>query len=302
VGLLDGKIAIVTGAAHGIGRGHALELAKHGATVVVNDLGGSVAGEGGSRQADTVVAIIKARGGSASANYADVSDAEQSKGLIDQAIAEYGRIDILVNNAGNLRDRVIWNMPVEDFDAVIAVHVRGTWLLSHYASIHWRERSKAGENVHGRIINTTSGAGLIGNFGQSNYATAKAAIAGLTLTLSLELRRIGVTVNCIGPAAVTRLSAGVTNTQSREPDEYESEEFDRSNPAVSAPVVAWLASDEAAYVTGQVIRAVGDKLFLMKPWFEAVEVDSGGKYWDATSLGRVFGTEVFGSQAKGLVI
>jgi NAD(P)-dependent dehydrogenase (short-subunit alcohol dehydrogenase family) len=302
MGLLDGKVAIVTGSAHGIGRGHALELAKHGATVIVNDLGGSVQGEGRGKDADEVVGIIKAGSGRAVANYGDVSDENDAKALIAQAVDEFGRLDILVNNAGNLRDRSIWNMTPADFDAVIRVHLRGTWLLCHFASQHWRERSRAGEAVNGRIINTTSGAGLIGNFGQSNYASAKAAIAGLTLTLSLELKRLGVTVNCIGPAAATRLSAGVVDVTPHEPDEYEPDVFNRSNPAVSSPVVAWLASDEAQYVTGQVIRAVGDKLFLMKPWFEAREVSSGEKYWDAEKLGEVFATDIFGSRAPGLQI
>src|SRR5439155_15397861 len=184
MGLLDGKIAIVTGAGHGIGRGHALELAKHGAKVVVNDLGGSVTGEGASHDADLTTKLIEQRGGEAVADYGDVADDEQAAALIDHAVSTWGRLDVVVNNAGIVRDGVVWNMSVDDFDAVIRVHVRGTWLPCHHAAAHWRERSKAGETFTGRIINTVSGAGLGGNFGQSNYTTAKAAIARLTQMLS----------------------------------------------------------------------------------------------------------------------
>src|SRR5690606_38012559 len=194
VELLDGKVCIVTGAGHGIGRGHAMELNKQGANVIVNDLGGSVTGEGSGRDADLTVGIIEERGlGKAVANYADVADEEQAAAMVQQAIDEFGRLDVLVNNAGIVRDAAIWNMPVADFDAVLRVHVRGTWLPCHFAAKHWRERAQAGERFQARIINTISGAGLHGNFGQTNYATAKAAIAGLTLTLSLELAKYGVT-------------------------------------------------------------------------------------------------------------
>ncbi|HLU41750.1 MAG TPA: SDR family NAD(P)-dependent oxidoreductase, partial [Microthrixaceae bacterium] len=158
MGLLDGKVAIVTGAGHGIGRGHALELAKQGAKVVVNDLGGSVTGEGKGRDADLTVDLIKERGGEAVANYGDVSDVEQSAEMIAQAIDTWGRLDILVNNAGIVRDGSIFNMSVEDFDAVIKVHVRGTWLPCKHAAVHWRQLNKStGEKVNGRIINTVSG-------------------------------------------------------------------------------------------------------------------------------------------------
>ena len=182
--LLENKIAIVTGAGHGIGRGHALELARHGAKVVVNDLGTTVAGEGSGKDADEVVALIERRGGVAVADYGDVADDEQGPALIDRAVSEFGRLDILVNNAGIGRDKVIWNMSADDFDIVMKVHVRGTWLTTREAALRWRARSKAAEKFTGRIINTTSGAGLSGNFGQSNYATAKAAIVGFTHLLA----------------------------------------------------------------------------------------------------------------------
>jgi len=300
--LLEGRIALVTGAGHGIGRGHAVELAKHGATVIVNDLGSSVSGEGTGRDADVVVGIIESRGGTASANYGNVSDEGDADAMVQQAIDTYGQLDILVNNAGIVRDRAIWNMSATDFDLVMNVHVRGTWLTCRAAARHWRDRSKAGEaNVGGRIINTTSGAGLHGNFGQTNYATAKAAIVGLTQTLSLELAKLGVTANVIGPGGITRISAtSVAGATVREPDEIPDDEFDRLDPSLCSPVVAWLASDEASYVSGQVVRAMGEKIFLMGGWTEDVTLNNGGQRWDATKLGERFAIDVFKTRAPGL--
>ncbi len=302
MGLLDGKVCIVTGAGHGIGRGHAMELARQGASVVVNDLGGSVTGEGAGRDADLTVGIIEQRGlGKAVANYADVSDEEQSAAMVQQAIDEFGRLDVLVNNAGIVRDAAIWNMPVADFDAVMKVHVRGTWLPCHFASKHWRERSKGGEVFTGRIVNTVSGAGLVGNFGQTNYATAKAAIAGMTQTLSLELYKLGVTVNAVGPAAATRITGTMPGApQVIEPDEVPDDEWNRMDPAVSSPLVAWLASDESQHVTGQVIRAVAEDIVLMDGWSEGATINNGGKRWDATKLGQQIATDVFKTRAPGL--
>src|SRR6195952_6013720 len=203
MGLLDGKVAIVTGAGHGIGRGHALELARQGAKVVVNDLGGSVRGEGAGRAADETVSLIGKAGGTAVSNYGDVSSYQQAAELIQQAVDAFGKLDIVINNAGIVRDAAVWNMPEADFDAVMGVHVKGTWNTSTHAAKYWRAQSKAGAGINGRLINTTSGAGLGGNFGQTGYATAKAAIVGLTLTLAQELYRSHVTVNCIGPAGPT---------------------------------------------------------------------------------------------------
>ncbi|MEY2436532.1 MAG: hypothetical protein QOF97_1368, partial [Acidimicrobiaceae bacterium] len=284
-----------------IGRGHALELAKHGAKVVVNDLGGSVTGEGAGRDADLTVKLILERGGEAVADYGDVSDDEQSAAMIQQATESFGRLDVLVNNAGIVRDSVIWNMPVSDFDAVMRVHVRGTWLPCHHAAKHWRARSQAGETFTGRIINTISGAGLVGNFGQTNYATAKAAIAGLTQTLSLELHRMGVTVNAIGPAAATRITGTMPNAPAViEADEIPDDEFNRMDPSVSSPVVAWLASDESQLVTGQVIRAVAEDIIWMQGWSDGPKLSNGGKRWDATKLGTQLATDVFKIRAPGL--
>jgi NAD(P)-dependent dehydrogenase (short-subunit alcohol dehydrogenase family) len=302
MGILEGKVAIVTGAGHGIGRGHAMELAKQGATVVVNDLGGSVTGEGAGRDADLTVKIIEDRGGRAIPNYADVSDYDQAGEMVQHAIGEFGRLDILVNNAGIVRDGSIFNMSVEDFDAVLKVHVRGSWIPSKHAALHWRARNKeTGEKVGGRIINTVSGAGLVGNFGQSNYAPAKAAIASLTQTLSLELYKIGVTVNAIGPAGATRITATMPNAPAViEPDDLGEDEWNRMDPAISSPVVAWLASDEADHVTGQVIRAVAEDIILMEGWTDGAKLNNGGTRWDATKLGMQLATDVFKTRTPGL--
>ena len=301
MGMLDGKVAIVTGAGHGIGRGHAMELARHGAKVVVNDLGGSVRGEGEGRAADETVALIAERGGEASANYGNVADHDQCGEAVQQAIDTYGRLDVVVNNAGIVRDAAIWNMAPEDFDAVMAVHVRGSWSMCQHAATYFRARAKAGEPVAGRIINTTSGAGLGGNFGQSNYATAKAAIAGLTLTLAQELASSGVTVNCVGPAGLTRITATMPGMpDSFEPDEVGEDEFHPMDPGNSSPLVAWLASDQAGYVNGQIIRSLEDRIIWMQGWAEKVVIDNDGKKWDATKLGGRMASEVFRVAPSGL--
>ncbi|HEY4022912.1 MAG TPA: SDR family NAD(P)-dependent oxidoreductase [Pseudonocardiaceae bacterium] len=299
-GLLADKVAIVTGAAHGIGRGHALEFARHGATVIVNDLGTSVRGDGAGHDADEVVELITKNGGVAVADYADVADDTQARALVERAHERFGRLDVVVNNAGIVRDKVVWNMPPADFDAVMRVHVRGTWLLTHLAAQRWRDRAKAGERFTGRIINTTSGAGLSGNFGQTNYATAKAAIVGLTLTASLELHRYGVTVNAVGPGGMTRLSASAVAGEAFEPDTLGEDEYHPMDPAGSSPLVAWLASGEAQHVTGQVIRAIHDKIYLMGGWHEKATISNDGKRWDATTLGARLATDVFQTRAPGL--
>ena len=301
MGLLDGKVAIVTGAGHGIGRGHALELAKHGAKVVVNDLGGTVGGEDASKDADLTVKLIESRGGEAVANYEDVADHEGAGRMVAQAVDTWGELDVLVNNAGIVRDGAIWNMADSDFDAVMRVHVKGTWSPSHWAAKHWRQRANDGETFTGRIINTTSGAGLVGNFGQTNYATAKAAIAGLTQTLSLELHRLGVTVNAVGPAGATRITATMPGAPAViEPDDLGEDEWNPMDPSVSSPLVAWLASDQAQHVTGQVIRAVAENIIWMRGWTDGPTVGNGGKRWDANALGTQLATDLFGTRAPGL--
>lgn len=298
--LLEGKVAIVTGAGHGIGRGHALELARHGAKVVVNDLGSSVNGDGSGTDADETVGLIIAAGGTAVADYGDVGADDDMARMIDSAISTFGPLDILVTNAGIVRDRAVWNMSADDFDKVMRVHVRGTWLPCHYASIHWRQRAKGGEGLHGRIITTTSGAGLWGNFGQTNYATAKAAIVGMTLTMALELHSIGVTANAVGPGGATRLSASVPGKDEVVEAETLADQYHPMDPAGSSPLVAWLASDESQHVTGQVIRAIHDKIHLMKGWWEAATISADEQKWDATKLGTLIATDIFQTRAPGL--
>jgi NAD(P)-dependent dehydrogenase (short-subunit alcohol dehydrogenase family) len=225
---------------------------------------------------------------------------------IDASVAlaqsRFRKLDIVVNNAGIVRDRAVWNMSVDDFDLVMNVHVRGTWLTSRAAAQHWRQRSKAGEaKVGGRIINTTSGAGLLGNFGQTNYATAKAGIAGMTQTLSLELYKLGVTVNAVGPAAATRITGTMPGAPAViEPEDVPDDEWNRMDPAVSSPLVAWLASDESQSITGQVIRAVAEDIVWMEGWSEGPTINNGGKRWDATKLGQQLATDVFKTRAPGL--
>ncbi|TMK55375.1 MAG: SDR family NAD(P)-dependent oxidoreductase [Actinobacteria bacterium] len=289
MGMLDGKVAIVTGAGRGVGRGEALALAAHGAKVVVNDIGGSVAGEGSDKTiAETVVDIITSRGGTAVANYDDVSDFNASKGMIDTAIETYGRLDVLVNNAGILRDKMIFTMSEDDFDSVIRVHLKGTWNTMHHASGYWRNESKEGRQPSASIINTISSAGLQGQASQSNYGAAKAGIAAMTIIASLELSRYGVRANCIGPGGSTRMVGVAREVAVKEADEYE--EFNGSNPGNSAPGVVWLASDASIPVTGQVVRVLGNSLAVYKPWelgrqFHAKDAEGNPKQWDPADIG-----------------
>jgi NAD(P)-dependent dehydrogenase (short-subunit alcohol dehydrogenase family) len=301
VGLLDGKVAVVTGAGHGIGRAHALELARQGARVVVNDLGTSVHGEGTGHDADVTVGLIADRGGEAIADYGDVADHEQAARLVQRAVGAWGRLDVLVNNAGIVRDGAVWNLDPADFDAVVRVHLRGTWCCSRHAAVHWRGRAKAGESVSGRLINTTSGAGLTGNFGQTAYAAAKAGIVGLTLTLAQELRPYGVTANVVGPSGATRLTGTMPSAPPVvEPNEVPEDEWQPMDPANSSPLVAWLASDESQLVNGQVFRSIHDRIIWMHGWREAAEVSSGERRWDATELGTALATDVFRVATPGL--
>ena len=260
MGLLEGKVAIVTGAGHGVGRGEALALAAAGAKVVVNDLGGSVTGEGADkRPAEEVAQVIRDGGGEAVANFDDVADFAGSKNLVGQAIEAFGKLDIVVNNAGILRDKMIFSMSEEDFDSVIRVHLKGTWAMIRHASAYWREESKAGRQPRAAVVNTVSSAGLQGQASQSNYGAAKAGIAALTRIASLELGRYGVRVNAIAPGGFTRMvGQAMKDIEVKEPEAYT--EFNAMNPGNSAPMVVWLSSDEALHVTGQVFRAVGNAM------------------------------------------
>ena len=250
-----------------------------------------------------MVALIIERGGKAVADYGDVSNPDDVDSMVKTALNEFGHLDVVVNNAGIVPRRVIWNMEVEDFDLVMAVHVRGTWLLSRAAARYWRQEAKlsAEPKVYGRLINTTSGAGLSGNFGQSNYTAAKAAIVGMTLTISLELANIGVTANVIGPGGLTRISSTMPGAEApREFEPTSDTEFDPRDPTLSAPVVAWLASPEAHYVSGQVIKAFGENIELMGGWSSMTSISNGGQRWNAKELGALFATDVFKTRAAGL--
>jgi NAD(P)-dependent dehydrogenase (short-subunit alcohol dehydrogenase family) len=233
MGMLDGKVAIVTGAGNGVGRGEAIMLADHGAKVVVNDLGGSVSGEGSDkRAADTVVEVIKSRGGEAVANYDSVTDYDGAKNIIGSAIEAFGRLDVLVNNAGILRDKMMFSMSPEDFDAVVKVHLYGAFNTMSHASQYWRNESKEGRQPRAAIINTVSSAGLQGQASQINYGAGKAGVAAMTIIASLELSRYGVRANCIGPGGATRMVAQAMKIEVKNPEDYT--EFEAMNPGNSA--------------------------------------------------------------------
>ena len=305
MGMLDGKVAIVTGAGRGVGRGEAVALATHGAKVVVNDLGASVVGEGADLSpAQEVVEVIRSRGGEAIVNGDDVSDFEGAKRIIQSAIDEWGKLDVLVNNAGILRDRMIFSMSEEEFDAVIRVHLKGTFNTMRHASEYWRNESKEGRQPRASIINTVSSAGLQGQASQANYGAAKAGIAAMTIIASLELTRYGVRANCIGPGGFTRMvGANRDDVVVKHPDEYES--FDRMNPGNSAPGVVWLASDDSIPVTGQVVRVVGNSLAVYKPWelgeqFFSKDKEGNATQWDPAEIGPTLHKFVFGTINPGI--
>jgi NAD(P)-dependent dehydrogenase (short-subunit alcohol dehydrogenase family) len=267
--LNEGRVAIVTGAGRGIGREHALLLAHHGAKVVVNDLGGAMDGEGSDiTPAQSVVDEIVAMGGEAIVNGDDVSDWDGAQRMVQQAIDTFGRLDILVNNAGILRDRMLTNMSEAEWDAVIKVHLKGTFAPCRHAAAYWRERSKAGEANDARIINTSSPSGIYGNVGQTNYGAAKAGIASFTIIAAKELARYGVTVNCIAPAALTRLTENLGMGQA--PEEIK----EQMSPAHIAPVVCWLASPQAAHVTGRVFDVSGRMLSVSEGWHRGPSIEN----------------------------
>ncbi|MET0146368.1 MAG: SDR family oxidoreductase [Ilumatobacteraceae bacterium] len=266
--LCEGRVAIVTGAAGGIGRQHALSLARHGAKVVVNDVGGAIDGTGSSATpAQLVVDEIVAAGGEAITNGESVGDFEGAKRLVDAAIEAFGDLHVVVNNAGILRDRVLINMSEQEWDSVINVHLKGTFAVSRWAASHWRGQAKAGKAVSGRIINTTSVSGLYGNPGQTNYGAAKAAIATFSNIAALELSRYGVTVNAISPVALTRMTENLATT----PEDDEGREA--RNPRWIAPIVTWLASEESAGVTGRIFEASGAYLAVAEGWTRGPSVD-----------------------------
>ena len=276
---LEGKVAIVTGAGRGIGREHALALARAGASVVVNDLGASLAGEGtDAMPAQQVVDEIVAAGGQATANYDDVADFGAAERMVRQAIDEFGRLDVLVNNAGITRDRMLVNMTEEEWDAVVTVHLKGHFAPTRHAAAYWRERAKGGESVRARVINTSSPSGVFGNVGQANYGTAKAGIAAFTVIAAQELARYGVTVNSLAPNARTRMTEAAFGEIPRPEDG-----FDPMDPGNMAPVVVALCADEAQDITGQCFFVYGGAVNVLTPWDTGELLAREGR-WDADDL------------------
>ncbi len=258
--LCEGRVCVVTGAGRGIGREYALMLAAQGAKVVVNDLGGSRDGAGADvGPAEEVVAEIVAAGGEAVANGDSVSDWAGAERLIGQAVEVFGGLDVVINNAGILRDRMLANMTEAEWDAVINVHLKGTFAPAHFAAVYWRDRAKAGQSNDGRIINTSSVSGIYGNAGQTNYGAAKAGIASFSFIASLELGRYGVTVNAIAPAALTRMTEDLGMGQV-------TGAVSGMSPRWIAPIVCWLASTESSHVTGRVFEASGQVLAVAEGW------------------------------------
>jgi NAD(P)-dependent dehydrogenase (short-subunit alcohol dehydrogenase family) len=284
-GICDGRVVLITGAARGIGRGYALEFARQGAKVVVNDLGGEMDGTGSSTgPAGEVVDEIRAMGAEAIANGDDVSDGDGATRMVRSAVDTFGGLDVLVNNAGILRDRMLVNMSPDEWDAVIRVHLRGTYAPSRAALEYWRERSKAGETNVARIINTTSPSGIYGNVGQTNYGAAKAGIAAFTVITAMEVARYGVTVNAIAPAALTRMTESLSMGQraaERPPDV-----FNALAPENIAPLVVWLGSVESSGVTGRVFNVTGGHISVAEGWVEGPVADKDGR-WDPAELGEV---------------
>ena len=281
-GICDGRVVIVTGAGRGIGRGHAIEFAAQGAKVVVNDLGSEVDGSGHSTvPAEEVAAELRAMGAQAVANTDDVADAAGARNLVQTALDHFGGLDVLVNNAGMLRDRVLANMTEDEWDAVMRVHLKGTYQPSHVAAQYWRDLAKAGEAVDGRIISTSSGSGLFGNPGQANYAAAKAGIVGFTLVAAKELARYGVTANVIAPAGRTRMTIPLGLGADRDEDLYH-----WSDPENVAPLVVWLGSAASAGVTGQVFEVMGGRIGVIEGFRRGPFVQQEDR-WDPAQLGPI---------------
>jgi NAD(P)-dependent dehydrogenase (short-subunit alcohol dehydrogenase family) len=284
MGMLDGKVAIVTGAGRGIGREEALLLASEGAKVIVNDVGASQPSETGEKNpAEEVVELIKKGGSDGAINSSDVSSWQGAKELVDQAVDTFGQLDILVNNAGILRDKMSFNMEESDWDDVIRVHLKGHFAPSHHAAVYWRGRAKAGETVTGHIVNTSSEAGLYGNAGQANYASAKGGIATLTWVLARELERYGITVNSISPRARTRMTENLFGEMTKA-----AEGFDEWDPKNVAQLVAFLASDAASDVSGQNFVVFGGNIWVMGGYHPVGEIHRDGP-WTPAELAGVKG-------------
>jgi len=284
-GICADRVVIVTGAGRGIGRGHALEFARQGAKVIVNDIGVEIDGSGGSTgPAQEVVAEILAAGGEAVASTADVADWSGAESIVRTAIETFGGLDVLVNNAGFLRDRMLVNMSEQEWDLVIRVHVKGHFAMLRHAAARWRDLSKAGSAVDARVINTSSGAGLRGSVGQGNYSAAKAAIATLTINAAAELARYGVTVNAIAPAARTRMTEQAFGETMAAPNSG----FDAMDPANVAPLVVWLGSAESRGVTGRMFEVEGGRISVAQGWRAGPQVERDGR-WEPTEVGEAVG-------------
>lgn len=282
--ICEGRVVVVTGAGRGIGRAHALELGRQGAMVVVNDLGAALDGAGASvSPAEEVVEEIRSGGGQAVANFDDVADWESASRIVGQALETFGRLDAVVNNAGFVRDRMFVNTAEDEWDAVVRVHLKGHFCVSRWAAAHWRDQAKAGASNDARIINTSSGAGLLGSVGQAAYSAAKGGILSLTLVQSAELGRYGVTANAIAPAARTRMTEEVFAATMRPP---EGDSFDAMAPENVSPFVAWLASAESAGVTGRVFEVEAGKIGVADGWHHGPTMDKGAR-WDAAEVGAV---------------
>jgi NAD(P)-dependent dehydrogenase (short-subunit alcohol dehydrogenase family) len=281
-GICDGRVVVITGAGRGLGRAHALEFARQGARVVVNDLGAEVDGSGrSSTPADEVVSDIRTAGGDAIANADDVSTWDGAQRLVDTAIATYGRLDTLVNNAGILRDRMLTNMTEDEWDAVMQVHLKGTFAPTRWAATYWREMTKAGTPIDACIVNTSSGSGLYGNPGQSNYGAAKAGIASFTIIVARELERYGVRANAIAPGALTRMTENLG--MGRRARERSTDQFDETAPENVSPLVVWLGSRLSTGVTGRVFNVAGGRISVAEGWRRGRGVDKGDR-WEPAEL------------------
>ena len=281
MGICDGRVVVITGAGRGLGRSHALAFAHEGAKVVVNDLGGAPDGTGASvGPADEVVAEIRAMGGEAISNADDVADFDAAAALIKSAIDTFGRLDVVVNNAGILRDRMFVNVQPDEWDATIRVHLRGHFCVGRHAAAYWRDRTKAGETVDARLINTSSGAGLMGSVGQTAYAAAKAGIAAMTIVQAVELGRYGVTVNGLAPSARTRLTEGVFVDMMKEVEGG----FDAMDPDNISPLVVWLGSAESRDVTGRLFEIEGGVLSVCDGWQHGPRIEKDRR-WEPSEVG-----------------
>ncbi|WP_407839654.1 SDR family oxidoreductase [Streptomyces sp. DSM 116496] len=283
MGLAEGRVVIVTGAGRGLGRAHALAFAEEGARVVVNDLGVGLDGlPGPESPAALVVAEIRAKGGEAVAHGGDIATTEGAASLVETAVSTFGRLDTLVNNAGFLRDRMLVNLDEDDWDAVMRVHLKGHFLPLKHAAAYWRAEAKEGRQVAARVVNTSSGAGLLGSVGQGNYSAAKAGILGLTLVSAAEMGRYGVQVNAIAPAARTRMTEQTFADTMAAP---EAGAFDAMAPENVSPLVVWLGSDASAGVTGRVFEAEGGRITVMEGWRPGPTADCGTR-WTPSEAGE----------------